>query len=178
MILPLLLVAGAAAVAAATLWPRRARAGGSGLEANPYQPASWDALTAQWLGRTIAELDRAPADRAAIIAHNRELAGPPPKDGPLGTMLLPDRLRSGAPWTPPDILVRRKAEERARDLGWAFGSDFTWASPEARLRTVQVRGQKDWSLAGELKRGLKAVQPFISAGANVVAPGSGSFIPK
>ena len=103
-----------------------------------------------YVGRMMSEI---PADvTRQILAGNLALAGPPPRDGALGFMYLPDRLANGSTWTPPDILVRRTATERARDLGWAFLPDFTWASPSARLRKVPVNGQRDQSLGAQVGR--------------------------
>ena len=170
MIVPILLIAGAAAAAAVAFWPRRAAAG---VDKNPYQAqgAEVQDLVASYAGKRLGDLSKDALNR--IHAHNKALAGPPPRDGDLGTMLLPDRLAAGTAWAPPDVLVRRNAAERARDLGWALGpaGDWSWASQDARFRAVRVRGQRDESFGGQLRRvgqqlggvvkSAKEVAPFL-----------------
>jgi hypothetical protein len=73
--------------------------------------------------------------------------------------------------------VRRTATERAKDLGWALGpaGDWSWASPNARMRRVPVNGQQDWSFKAELKR---AIAPIAAVALSAVGLGAAAGLFK
>lgn len=131
-------------------------------------------LVDKYVGATLSSI---PDDvQGRIISHNAALAGPPPKDGFLGYMLLPNTLANGSYWAPPDILVRREQAERAHDLGWAYLPSFSWASPDAKMRKVIVNGQKAYALEKFVKANILPIAGTVLGAVGLGA--AAALLPK